>query len=141
MVDQNYFSILIFGQKAFEARHLRIKKRTFRIGLYLLAFLFLFITLLSCDYIQSRKKVFELNRLVQETEIYQAHIRFFSTRIEDLEKQLSRLKDFDSKIRVIADLEERANFIGIGGSPPSIRQQDLKTEKKRRKRVKEERID
>ena len=140
-MDKEYFSILIFGQKAFEARHLTIKKGTFKIGLYLLAFLFLFTTFLFCDYVQSKKKVFELNRLVQETEIYQAHIRFFGARIEDLEKQLSRLKDFDGKIRVIANLEERANFIGIGGSPPSSKQQDLKTEKRRRKRGQEEKIE
>lgn len=140
-MDKDYFSILIFGRKTFEARHLTIKKRTFKIGLYLLAFLLLFITFLFCDYFQNRKRVFELNRLVQETEVYGAHIRFFSARIEDLEKQLSRLKDFDKKIRVIANLEERPHFIGIGGSPPSNKEQDLKTEKGRRKLGQGERTD
>jgi hypothetical protein len=141
VLDREYFSIIIFGQKTFEARHLTIRKGTFKIGLYLLAFLLLFITFLFSDYVQSKRKAFELNRLVRETEIYQAHIRFFSARIEDLEKQLSRLKDFDSKIRVIANLEEKAYFIGTGGYSPSNKEQELKPEKRRKKLVQEERTD
>ncbi len=125
-MEKEYLSILIFGQKTFEARHLRIQKGIFKISFYLLTFLLLSITFFFCDYIQIRKKVFELNRLDQETQVYRSHIRFFSGKIEDLEKQLSKLKVFDRKIRVIANLEEKDHFIGIGGSLRSGAQEDFK---------------
>jgi hypothetical protein len=128
-LEKEYLSILIFGQETFEARHLTIQKGTLKIAFYLLTFLLLSITFFFCDYIQIKKKVFELNRLDQETQVYRSHIRFFSGRIEDLEKELSKLKDFDRKIRVIANLEEKAHFIGIGGSLRSGAREDLKRKK------------
>jgi len=47
-----------------------------------------------------------LAQLRHETEEQRSKIHFFSSKIEDLEKQLSRLKDFDKKIRIIANLEK-----------------------------------
>jgi murein DD-endopeptidase MepM/ murein hydrolase activator NlpD len=70
-----------------------------------------------------------LNRLRQETQTQRSQIQFFSGRIEDLEKQLSKLKDFDRKIRIIANLEkgtEMAPFMGMGGPSPSDIREKLK---------------
>jgi len=74
----------------------------------------------------------ELNRLREETQTQKSQIHFFSARIEDLEKQLSKLKDFDKRIRIIANLErgqETTPFMGMGGpSSPDIREK-LRAEK------------
>ena len=131
-MDKEYFNILIFGQKTSKSRHLRIRKNTFKISLYILAFVLLLTTFFFCDYIQVRKKAFELNRLRQEAKAQSSQIQFFSARIEDLETQLSKLKDFDRKIRVIANLEkgtETAPFMGMGGPSPSDIREKLKGEK------------
>jgi len=131
-LDKDYFNILIFGQKTSKTRHLRIHKKTFKIGLYLLAFGFLSTVFFFCDYIQVRKKGFELSQLRQETEEQKSKIYFFSSKIEDLEKQLSRLKDFDKKIRIIANLEkgqETTSFVGMGGPSPSDVREKLRAEK------------
>jgi murein DD-endopeptidase MepM/ murein hydrolase activator NlpD len=128
-MDKEYFNILIFGHKTSKTRHFRIHRKTFKIGLYLLAFTILFTTFFFCDYIQVRKRSFELNRLRQETQTQRSQIQFFSGRIEDLEKQLSKLKDFDRKIRIIANLEkgtEMAPFMGMGGPSPSDIREKLK---------------
>ena len=90
---------------------------------YLLVFFRFSITFFFCDYIQVRKKTFLLNRLRQESQIQKSHIQLFSTKIEELEKKLSRLKDMDQKIRIIANLErgqETLPFIGMGGSSFSV---------------------
>jgi murein DD-endopeptidase MepM/ murein hydrolase activator NlpD len=121
-LDKEYFDILIFGHKTSKTRSIRLNKKTFKIGAYLLALVFLSATCFLCDYIQIKKKVFELNRLREETEHQRSYIQFFSARIEDLENQLSRLKEFDNKIRIIANLErsqEAASLTGIGGPSPS----------------------
>jgi murein DD-endopeptidase MepM/ murein hydrolase activator NlpD len=119
-LDLEHFSILIFGSKTSKTRHLKIRKKTFKIALYLMAFALLSGTFFFCDYIQVKKKVFELSRLRQETQSQKSQIHFFSAKIEDLEKQLSNLKDFDKKIRILANLERP--------SPSDIRDK-LKREK------------
>jgi murein DD-endopeptidase MepM/ murein hydrolase activator NlpD len=131
-LDKEYFNILIFGHKTSKTRHLRIHKKTFKIVLYLLALGLLSTTFFFCDYIQVKKKIFELNRLREETQTQRSQIHFFSARIEDLEKQLSKLKDFDKRIRIIANLErgqETTPFMGMGGPSPSDIREKLRAEK------------
>ena len=100
-----------------------------------LAFAVLSTTFFFCDYIQVRKKAFELSRLRQEAQAQKSQIHFFSARIEDLEKQLSKLKEFDKKIRIIANLERGQDvtpFMGMGGPSPSDIRDKLKAEKDER---------
>jgi len=131
-LDKDYINILVFGQKNSKTRHLRIHKKTFKIGLYLLGFGLLSTIFFFCDYIQVRKQTFELDQLRHETQSQRSQIHFFSSKIEDLEKQLSKLKDFDKKIRIIANLDkgqETASFMGMGGPSPSDLREKLKAEK------------
>ena len=133
-MDKDYFNILIFGHTTFGIRNLRIKKETFKILIYLLALFQLVVTFCLCDYIQVKKKSFLMNQLHYESMIQKAHIQLFSTRIEELEKRLSKLKDFDQKIRTIANLgrgHDAAPFIGMGGSPSPVITWKLKEEPKR----------
>lgn len=120
-MDKDYFTILILGRKSSKTRHLRIHKGIFKIGFYLLAFCLLVTIFFYCDYIQVKKKGFELTQLRHETEEQRSKIHFFSSKIGDLEKQLSTFEEFDKKIRMIANLEkgqETISFAGMGG--PSL---------------------
>ncbi len=131
-MDKDYFNVLVFGQKTSKTRNFRIHKKTFKIGLYLLGFALLSTIFFLCDYIQIRKKTFELSQLRQQTQEQKSKIHFFSSKIEDLERQLSRLKDFDKKIRIIANLEksqETTSFMGMGGPSPSDVREKLRVEK------------
>lgn len=143
-MDKDYLNILVFGQKTSKTRNFRIHKKTFKIGLYLLAFALLSTIFFFCDYIQVRKKTFELNQLRQETQEQRSKIHFFSSKIEDLEKQLSKLKDFDKRIRIIANLEkgqETTSFMGMGGPSPSDVREKLKAEKDEKGLVQQMRTD
>ena len=78
-----------------------------------------------------RKQAFDLNRARQEVQLQKSQIQFFTMRIEALEGQLSKLMDFDKKIRVIANLEQNqgmVSFIGTGGIRPTNRRAHLKEE-------------
>jgi hypothetical protein len=122
-MDKDYINILVFGHTTFGIRRLRIKKESLRMATYLLVFFQFSITFFFCDYVQVRKKTFLLNQLRQQSQIQKSHIQLFSTKIEDLEKKLSRLKDIDQKIRIVANLErgpETLPFIGMGGSSFSV---------------------
>jgi murein DD-endopeptidase MepM/ murein hydrolase activator NlpD len=143
-LDKDYFSILVFGQKTSKTRHFRIHKKTFRIGLYLAAFGLLSTIFFLCDYIQVKKKSFEVSQLRQETETQKSQIHFFSSKIEDMEKQLSKLKDFDKRIRIIANLEkgqETTPYMGMGGPSPSDVREKLRAEKNEKGLVQQMRTD
>jgi murein DD-endopeptidase MepM/ murein hydrolase activator NlpD len=131
-LDKEHYNILIFGPKTSRSRHLKIRKKTFKIALYLFAFALLSTTFFFCDYIQVKKKAFELSRLRQETQAQKSQLHFFSSKIEDMEKQLSKLKDFDKKIRIIANLErgeETTSLMGMGGPSSSDIRDKLKSAK------------
>jgi len=143
-LDKEYLNILIFGHNASGSRHLKIRKKSFRIGLYLFSFLFLSAIFFFCDYIQVKKRAYELDLLRQETQTQRSQIHFFSARIEDLERQLSGLKEFDRKIRIIANLErgqETTPFMGMGGPSPTDIRENLKKEKDERGLVQQMRSD
>lgn len=131
-MDKESITILIFGHKTSKTRHLKIRKKTIKIGLYLSAFALLSVTFFFCDYIQVKKKAYEVARLREQTEAQRSQIHFFSSKIEELEKQVSRLKDFDKKIRIIANLErgqDSTPFMGMGGPSPSDLREKLKGDK------------
>ena len=143
-MDKEYLNILIFGHNASGSRHLKIRKKSFRIGLYLFSFLFLSAIFFFCDYIQVKKRAYELDLLRQETQTQRSQIHFFSARIEDLERQLSGLKEFDRKIRIIANLErgqETTPFMGMGGPSPTDIRENLKKEKDEKGLVQQMRSD
>jgi hypothetical protein len=132
-MDKDYFNILIFGDTPSGIRRLRIQKDTIKILVYLLAFFQLAVTFLLCDYIQVKKRNFLLNQLRQESQIQRSHIQLFSARVEELEKKLSKLKDIDRRIRIMANLErghEVTPFIGMGGLSPSVAHGKSKAELK-----------
>ncbi|NWG03096.1 MAG: hypothetical protein HXY44_09600 [Syntrophaceae bacterium] len=133
-MDKDYFNILIVGHTTFGVRNLRIKKETFKIFIYLLAFFQLAVMFCLCDYIQVRKKNLFLNQLRHESLTQKAHLQLFATRIEELEKRMSKLKDYDLKIRTMANLQRGQNhtaFIGMGGEPSSVITWKLKDEPRR----------
>jgi murein DD-endopeptidase MepM/ murein hydrolase activator NlpD len=130
-LDREYFDILIFGHKTSKTRHLRIRQKTFKILFYLSTFALLSTIFFFCDYIQVKTKAVEMSRLCQEAKTQRSQMHFFSDRIQDLEKQLSQMKDFDNKIRIIANLEkgqEAVPIMGIGGPSSSDIREKLKRE-------------
>jgi hypothetical protein len=136
MMDKDYLNILVLGHTTFGVRRLRVKKESFRIGVYLIVFFQLAITFFLCDYIQVKKKNFLLNQLRQESQIQRSQIQLFSANIQELEKKLSKLRDVDRRIRTIANLErgqEIIPFIGMGGLSPSVAYGKSKEETKKSK--------
>lgn len=143
-MDKEFVTILIFGHKTSKTRHLRIRRKTIKIGLYLFGFVLLSITFFFCDYIQVKKQAFEVARLRQQTEIQRSQIHFFSSKIEELEKQLSKLKEFDRRIRIIANLDKSQDptpFMGMGGPSPSDLRERLKGDKDEKGLVHQMKID
>lgn len=122
-MEKEYISILFFGHHTSRTKQLRISKKSLKILLHLSAITLLVAIFFLSDYIQVKKRAFDVDRLRQEMKAQKSQIYFFLARVEGLEGQLSELKDFDRKIRIIANLERRgqetAPLMGIGGPSPS----------------------
>jgi hypothetical protein len=130
-MDNDYFNIIVFDHMTLRTKHLKVRKETFKIAIYLLTFFQVSLIFFFCDYLHVKKKACSLNQLRQEAQIQRSQIQLFSVKIEGLENRLSKLKDFDSRIRFIASLEkdhETTPFIGMGGSLPSKTEVVLKEE-------------
>ena len=129
-MDTNHYNILIFGHMNFRTRGISIRKETFKILSCLLIFFQLSFTFFLCDYIQLKKRSFMVNQLRRESLAQKSEIHFFSTKIEELEKKISRLRSLDKRIRVVANLEkgqEVIPFIGMGEPSPFTTNEELKT--------------
>ena len=121
-MEKDFLNILVFGHTTFGIRHVKIRNETFKVLVYLLAFLQLSITFFLCDYVQVKKRQLDLDQLQQESQVLKIQIQFFSTKIKEVEKKLSRLKVIDQRIRTIANLERNQEimpFIGMGGASSS----------------------
>ena len=129
-MEKEYISVLFFGHCTSRSRQFRVSKRSFKILLHLIACTLLVAIFFLSDYIQVKKRAFDVNRLRQEMNAQKSQIHFFLAKVEELEGQLSGLKDFDRKIRIIANLERRgqetAPLMGIGGPSPSDIREKLK---------------
>ena len=144
-MDKEYLNILFFGHKTSKTRHLRISKSASKILLYLLAFSLLSIIFFLCDYIQVKKKAYHVNRIRQEMKAQHSQIHSFLAKIDELEGSFSKLKDFESKIRIIANLEKRGqettSLIGVGGPSPSDIRGILKEGKDEKELIQQMRYD
>jgi len=143
-MDREYYTILIFGHKTSKTHNIRIRKKNIKIGLYLSGIFLLFLILLFCDYIQVKRRAYEVAQLREISEAQKSQIYFFSSKIEELEKQLSRLKEFDNRIRIIANLEksqEITPFIGMGGPSSSDIREKLKEEQQSNALIHQMKID
>jgi murein DD-endopeptidase MepM/ murein hydrolase activator NlpD len=129
-VEKEYISILFFGHHTSRTRQLGISKKSFNILLYVSALTLLVAIFFLSDYIQVKKRAFDVYRLHQEMKSQTSQIHFFLAKVEELERQLSGLKDFERKTRIIANLERRGQgvspLMGIGGPSPSDVREELK---------------
>ena len=129
-MEREYISILFFGHHNSRTRQLKISKKSLKILLHLSALTLLVAIFFLSDYIQVKKRAFDVYRLRQEMKGQTSQIHFFLAKVEELERQLSGLKDFDRETRIIANLEKRgegtAPLMGIGGPSPSDIREKLK---------------
>ena len=129
-LEKEYISVLFFGHRASRTRQFKISKKSIKILLYLSASILLVAIFFLSDYIQVKKRAFHVYRLRQEMNDQTSQIHFFLAKVEQLERQISGLKDFDSQIRIVANLERREQgndpLMGIGGPSPSDIREKLK---------------
>jgi hypothetical protein len=119
----DFYNILIFSKKASTIRRYRLPRLLAKLICLAVPISFLFLGYFGFDYAMMRQEVLELNRLREETQLQRSQIRFFSEKIGEVEKKIAGMREFDRRLRILANLEgpegKTRQFLGVGGPPPA----------------------
>lgn len=104
------YTVLVIPSPTSKTYRFHISKKTLKIAMGVAGAVVLLLGVFLVQYTLMVRDHGELKSLRKETKAQKIQIQAFSSNITELKKQMSRLKDLDAKIRVIAD---------IGPPPPS----------------------
>jgi len=112
---------MILPDETAKVRKYRVPRRLVRIGIVVVAMLALGLGYLVTDYFGIKGMVGEMERLRLEARQQREQLVTFAKSIDDLQGEMSRLRQFDMKLRVMADLDGVVypeQIMGIGGENP-----------------------
>ncbi len=112
---------MILPDETTRVRKYRVPRTVVKGLLVILALLILGLGYLVTDYFGIKKMVAELDRLRLEARQQQQQLVTFAKSIDDLQGEMTRLRQFDMKLRVMADLDGVVypeQLMGIGGENP-----------------------
>lgn len=112
---------MILPDETARVRKYRVPKQVVRGTLVVMAILAVGLGYLITDYYGVKRMVSELERLRMETRQQQQQLVTFAKSIDDLQGEMTRLRQFDMKLRVMADLDGVVypeQIMGIGGENP-----------------------
>ncbi len=73
---------------------------------------------LTYDYVKAKGQIWEVTKLREENKAQQDQILAFADKISSVETQMTKLRQFDAKLRIITNLEKPGGgeqYFGIGG--------------------------
>jgi murein DD-endopeptidase MepM/ murein hydrolase activator NlpD len=120
-VNKKKYTIMILPDETTRVRKYRVPRNMVRGLLVILAVLVLGLGYLVTDYYGVKKMVAELDRLRLEARQQQQQLVTFAKSFDDLQGEMTRLRQFDMKLRVMADLDGVVypeQIMGIGGENP-----------------------
>ena len=110
---------MFFPTKAARVKKIKLSRFLARSVIVSLSISVIALGFVIYDYTNMRFERVKIETLQEENQLQKAHIQSFSNKIDSLESQIARLKQFDKKIRIIANLEKPGmtdQTLGIGGS-------------------------
>ena len=90
------------------------------------------------DYLRIKSQVPAMASLQKENRVQKGQLASLAQKIDRISRKMIELKEFDHKLKVMVNLateEEPSNFLGIGGSDPSILNPDYSVEEAHQKLV------
>ena len=112
------YTVVILPNPTSKTYRFSISKKTLKILIGVLSVTVLSLTLFIIQYFSITKEMWELKALRKETAVQKLQLQTFATSITDLKKQMTRLKEMDTKLRVITDIappSQVAQNFGMGG--------------------------
>lgn len=112
----DHLTILVFSRNSSNVKRFRIPKFIIRSLVFALPLLIVLALILGLNFLRNPRHASLIAQFQEKNKIRHQEIRFFSETIADLQNQIAEMEEFDSKLRVIANLENRpSSFLGVGG--------------------------
>ena len=118
MKKEGAFTIWVFRSGPFKPFKIKLPERNAKILLGVILAILVSFPFITLNYISQR---IQMARLEKET----TQIASLKSQVEEFQQQIQRLKEFDVKLRIIANLEnaqETGSFLAVGGLTPSSRE-------------------
>lgn len=112
------YTVLILPSPTSKTYRFNVTRRALRTLIGVTSVLSVLLLVFAVQYFYMARDMSELQVLRKEAKAQKIQIQTFSSNISDLKKQMGRLKDLDTKLRVITDIgppPDAEQFLGIGG--------------------------
>jgi murein DD-endopeptidase MepM/ murein hydrolase activator NlpD len=117
-MPKNFYTLLILPKKHSSAKKMSLSGTLVKGVTIFMMGLILMMMYFSYDYIHIRREHAELKRLKQQTAEQKKQIEGLVDKVDQFAFKMEELKQFDKKIRIMANLEsrrDREQLLGIGG--------------------------
>jgi murein DD-endopeptidase MepM/ murein hydrolase activator NlpD len=118
MKKEGAFTIWVFRSGPFKPFKIKLPERNAKILLGVILAILVSFPFITLNYISQS---IQMARLEKET----TQIASLKSQVEEFQQEIQRLKEFDVKLRIIANLEnaqEAGSFLAVGGLTPSSRE-------------------
>ena len=128
-------TIWIFRSVPFKPLKIKLPDRTAKILLAVILVIIVSFPFITMNYISQSLQVAKIE---SEKKEQTTHVASLNKKVEEFQQQIQRLKEFDVKLRIIANLEnaqETSSFLAVGGVTPPSREplQGVEADTKRMK--------
>jgi len=127
------YTIWIFRGGPFKPLKIKLPERGAKILFTVLLVIIVTFPFITFNYIS---KSLHILRMEQERKAQTNHVASLNKKVEEFQQQIQRLKEFDVKLRIIANLEnaqETGSFLGVGGVTPREPEQGTEADFQRMK--------
>ena len=124
-LSKRYLTFFVLSNDSTRSRQFKIPLKKFKLLKGLSICLVLVISFVVFDYVRLRGNISEVHNLRKENTAQRIELQSFSSKMRAMESQLSKLRLFDKKLRIIANIEKprgvaaREQLMGVGGGSPS----------------------
>jgi len=117
-MGKDSYTVIVVPQRSSSVKRYKVSKGKLKGLISIFASIVLISSWLLYDYSKVKMQMWELKDLREVNQSQKEQIESFSDKISSLETQMSKLRQFDAKLRVITNLEKPGSteqYIGIGG--------------------------
>jgi len=112
------YTVMVLPSPTAKAHRFSISKKALKIILALTSVSLVVLFVFLVQYVQMLGERWELASLRKETKAKRLEIQAFTVAVNDLKKDMNRLRELDAKLRVITDIgppQEKSQLLGLGG--------------------------
>lgn len=117
-MKKNYYTFLIIPQKTSSIRKFSLSSTFVKLVSFAALVIVLSLAYFVWEHVENVGKIEELNRLRQVNAVQKEEIDMLAGKVGEFEQKLSNLRQFDKKLRIITNLDnkgEESQLLGVGG--------------------------